>query len=85
MSETIWAHAGAKLKRKWGEYTFNRVASVVFETAPLQVQGESAVFLSQLCHRDVAAYLLAIKSLYLAVGQGQVAVINDGSLTREDL
>lgn len=85
MSETIWARAAAKLKRKWGEYTFNRVASGVFETAPLQVQGESPVFLSQLCHRDVAAYLLAIKSLYLGVGQGQVAVINDGSLTPEDL
>ena len=55
MSETIWARAAAKLKRKWGEYTFNRVASGVFETAPLQVQGESPVFLSQLCRRNVAA------------------------------
>lgn len=37
------------------------------------------------CHRDVVPYLLAIKSLYQGVGQGRVAIINDGTLTGEDL
>jgi hypothetical protein len=37
------------------------------------------------CHRDVAAYLLAIKSLYHRFKQGRVVIINDGSLNAEDL
>jgi hypothetical protein len=36
-------------------------------------------------HRDVAAYLLALKSLYSEVGHGQVLVIDDGSLIADDL
>lgn len=85
MAEAIWARAVAKVKRRWGEYTFNRVGEGVLNTAPLPIRDGSPIFLSQLCHRDVAAYLLAIKSLYLAVGQGHVAIVNDGSLTAEDL
>jgi hypothetical protein len=38
-----------------------------------------------MCHRDVAPYLLAIKSLYRAIGQGRVMIINDASLTRDDI
>ena len=38
-----------------------------------------------MCHRDLAPYLLAIKSLYFAVGQGRIVIINDGSLTSHDI
>lgn len=38
-----------------------------------------------LCHRDVPPYLLAIKSLYFRVGHGRVVIINDSSLTPDDL
>jgi hypothetical protein len=69
----------------WAKYRFDRTAAGVFNTAPLAVRGDSPLFLSQLCHRDVAPYLLAIKSLHRAVGQGRVIIINDGSLTRDDI
>jgi hypothetical protein len=49
------------------------------------MRGDAPLFLSMVCHRDVTAYLLAIKSLYLGVGQGRVAIINDSSLTDNDL
>jgi hypothetical protein len=49
------------------------------------MRDDSPLFLSMVCHRDVTAYLLAIKSLYSGVGHGRVAIINDGSLTADDL
>jgi hypothetical protein len=36
------------------------------------------------CHRDLTAYLLAIKSLYIALGRGKILIINDGTLSDED-
>ena len=33
----------------------------------------------------VTAYLIAIKSLYQRIGQGRVLIIDDGSLTAEDI
>lgn len=74
-----------RIQRTWGKYLFDRTAARVLNTAPLSVRGDSPVFLSQLCHRDVAPYLLAIKSLYRAIGQGRVIIINDGSLTSDDI
>ena len=82
---TLTSSALAKVKRSWGKRSFDRVAEGIVSTAPLCLQGDSPLFLSMVCHRDVAAYLLAIKSLYVGVGHGRLVVINDGSLTSEDL
>src|SRR3974390_1902013 len=84
MPDTLPARAIRRIQRTWGKYLFARTAAGVMSTAPLSVRGDSPVFLSQMCHRDVAPYLLAIKSLYRAIGQGRVMIINDGSLTRDD-
>ncbi len=84
MPETLPARAIHRVQRDWGKYLFDRTAARVLNTPPLWVRGDSPVFLSQLCHRDVAPYLLAVKSLYRAIGQGQVIIINDGSLTGDD-
>lgn len=84
MLREIRAQATARIRRAWGERSFDRVAKGVLRTVPLSVSGESPLFLSMVCHRDVAAYLLAIKSLYLAIGQGRIVVIDDGSLNAED-
>lgn len=73
-----------RLKRSWGKRSFDRVSGGILGTAPLHLQGDSPLFLSMVCHRDVAAYLLAIKSIYQGIGQGRAAVINDGSLTSGD-
>jgi hypothetical protein len=78
-------NALAKFKRSWGKYAFDRVVAGVLATAPLRPRGASPLFLSMICHPDVAAYLLAIKSLYKSIGHGRIAIINDGSLTPGDL
>lgn len=64
---------------------FDREAAAIVRTRPLAMRDNSPLFLSMIRHSDVTAYLLAIKSLYSGVGQGQVTIINDGSLTSGDL
>jgi hypothetical protein len=85
MGNSMSARALARLKRSWDKLSFDRVAGGVLGTAPLCPSGDSPLFLSMVCHRDVASYLLAIKSLYDGIGHGRVAIINDGSLTSSDL
>ncbi len=85
MATDLVERAIARTKRSWGKYRFDRVAARVLATAPLHLRGDSPLFLSMVCHRDVPAYLLAIKSLYSGVGCGRVTIINDGSLTSSDL
>ena len=80
-----WNDSITYLRRFWAKRTFDKVAKGILNTAPLDVQGLSPLFLSMVCHRDVTAYLLAIKSLYFRFKQGRVVIINDGSLSAEDL
>jgi len=75
----------ARLKRYWGEFSFERIARGILSTPPISLQGDSPLFLSMVRHTDVTAYLLAIKSLCVGVGHGRAAIINDGSLTSSDL
>jgi len=39
---------------------------------------------SEVSHRDVVMYLIAIKSIYRFLGAGRIVVLNDGSLTKTD-
>lgn len=73
-----------QLAREWGQRTFLYVAKRILATPPVRLQGDGLILLSMLCHRDVIAYLVAIKSLYIRLQQGRVIVINDGSLTESD-
>ncbi len=84
-AEEVWAQAVHRVRYAWGQHWFDIAAERVLGTAPLAMRGNSPLILSMVCHRDVAAYLLAIKSLYQRMGEGRVVVINDGSLTDEDL
>jgi hypothetical protein len=72
------------IERSWRKNSFERVAQRVLDTAPLRQRGNSPLLLSMTCHSDIMTYLLAIKSLYLRIGQGRVLVISDGSLTADD-
>jgi hypothetical protein len=36
------------------------------------------------CHNDLTMYLVAVKSFYRRVGEGEIVILNDGSLTPED-
>src|SRR6266480_3514967 len=75
----------ARFDRLLRKRSFEKVAANVLCTAPLRIQGTSPLFLSMICHRDLAYYLLAIKSIYARVKQGRVLIINDGSLTSTDV
>jgi hypothetical protein len=41
-------------------------------------------FISQVSHRDLVMYLIAIKSIYRYFNAGQIVVLDDGSLTDRD-
>jgi hypothetical protein len=73
--------AAARLRREWHKARFAAVARQVLDTSPLDMAGHAPVFVTQICERDVHAYLLAIKSLYRRIGTGSVHIIDDGSLT----
>ena len=79
------ARTFGRLKRSWNERLFDREAKTILRTRPLTLRNNSPLFLSMIRHRDVTAYLLAIKSIYTEVGQGRVTIINDGSLMTGDL
>jgi hypothetical protein len=81
----VLSQALIRLKRSWSKRSFDREVRGILASCPLDMQGESPLFLSMVCHRDVTAYLLAIKSLYLEIRQGRAVIINDGSLTSYDL
>jgi hypothetical protein len=73
------------LQRSWSKRRFDVTARKILNTEPLPQLGDSPLFISMVCHRDLVSYLLAIKSLYMSFGHGKVLVINDGSLTSSDL
>lgn len=74
-----------KIKVKLEKYRFDKVISNIYKTKPLIMSEDGPIFLSQLCHRDLASYLLALKSIYTYFGRGIVKIINDGSLTPNDI
>ncbi len=57
----------------------------IFEMEPLRIQEAPLLFLTMVSHDDLLMYLVAIKSLYGRIGEGSIAVINDGSLTPDDI
>lgn len=66
-------------------FFWNRVRRV-FSTPPVMTNGEdrAPALVSQLCHRDLAMYLLAVKSFARFVPLRSVFALDDGSLTARD-
>jgi hypothetical protein len=74
-----------RFKRKVAMVWFDFNAREVFKTAPMRCDSTgAAVFVSQLCHRDLAMYLLAVKSLARHVQPKMVFVLDDTSLSQRD-
>lgn len=72
------------ISQRVARYKFNKIASRVLQTPPLQMLGDDPIIISMLCKQDIYMYLLAIKSLYTRLGVGKVMIINDGSLQKKD-
>lgn len=71
-----------KLGRKWFDYR----ARGVLRSQPLKMvdDANAPLVLSQLQHKDVLMYLVAIQSFSRQLGLAGVHVVNDGSLTEDD-
>lgn len=73
------------LKGQLGRELFNRRCEGVLAAAPARiVPGAEAMVLSQLQHKDVRMYLVALKSFAARVPLGAAMVLDDGSLQPED-
>lgn len=74
------------IKDKLNRAQFSFACRRIRETAPLELDPASGLaLLSQLQHKDVLMYLLALKSFARRVRPAAVYVLNDGSLTAGDV
>jgi len=66
---------------------FNVSVRKILCTPPLYPsrKGKKIIFLSMVSHKDLFMYLVAIKSLYSFFRLGEIVLLNDGSLTENDL
>lgn len=73
------------LKGQVGRELFNRRCVGVLDTPPVQLDDtRAAMVLSQLQHKDVLMYLVAMKTFAARVPLGAARVLDDGSLQTED-
>jgi hypothetical protein len=71
----------ARLQNRLRRFQFDQISRKIIDTPPLSTRTAPLRFVSMVRNTDLYMYLGAIKSLYRAVGEGDVTAINDGSLT----
>lgn len=68
------------------KFLFDRAAKKVLSTKPLSYREDSSVtIVSMVGNNSLCMYLIAIKSFMKNFGYGVIEVINDGSLTQQDI
>ncbi len=73
------------LRNKINYFRFNRAAKAILQTPSVTYEsGSPVVCVSQVCHRDILMYLVAIKSFVRFVIPRKVYVLDDTSLKEED-
>lgn len=74
-----------KIKDKLNRYLFSKACHQIYNSPPLLTASDQPVaVLTQLQHKDVLMFLIAVKSFAKQVPLQKVIIINDGSLTQED-
>jgi hypothetical protein len=74
------------LKNKLNRLRFEQTSRRILKTTPFESRPASGLaVLSQLCHRDLLMYLIALKTFARQVPVAAVYVLSDGSLTSEDI
>jgi hypothetical protein len=63
---------------------FRHACRGILDTPPIRTASAPLTIVSQVSHIDVILYLLAIKSLYRRLGEAEIVVLDDGSLTEAD-
>jgi len=74
-----------RVKDRLQRTRFNLLCRPIFSTPPLKMRTTNVCLISQVSHRDLVMYLIAIKSFCRFCDVGQIVVLNDGSLTSTDL
>lgn len=73
------------LKNRLGRFAFARRCAGVLETPPVSLDHESRfALLSQIQHKDLLMYLLAVKTFALQLRPQAVYIVDDGTLTSDD-
>ena len=57
----------------------------ILTTAPLAIRDAPLIICSMVSQRDLIMYMVAIKSAYMKLGEGRIAIINDGSLESDSI
>lgn len=64
---------------------FNFQCRGILDTAPIIADKQRVTVVSMVSHRDLTMYLVAIKSFLGFLGNAQIVVLNDGTLTAADI
>src|SRR5947209_5645170 len=73
-----------RIKDRYQRMRFNLQCRDIFRTPPLLMRDAELTFISQVSHRDLAMYLIAVKSMYRFFSAGKIVVLDDGTLTERD-
>lgn len=82
--ESLFTRIKNRLIRDFNRARFNAAARKILTTAPLRPGKESFMILSMVHHRDVIAYLLAVKSFAHQTDPARIVVVCDPSLDQDD-
>jgi hypothetical protein len=78
----MFFRARRAFNRKWFDFR----TRAVLKAPPLVPNDPSFMLVSMVCHGEGQMYLLAVRSFCLQLGRvPEIAILNDGSLTHEDL
>lgn len=74
-----------RLKKRLAYYGLGVAQRPVLHTPPIVLGNVGGpILVSQLCHRDVLMYLLAVKSFVRFLPAFRICIVNDGSLDEDD-
>lgn len=72
------------IPRRLAHVRHNRRIDGILRTAPALADPHGPLYAGMTCHRDVLAWLVAVKSIARHIGPGGFVAVDDGSLTAED-
>jgi hypothetical protein len=74
-----------KIRQRMKRWRFNMSCRGILSTKPLLLRESELKILSLVSHFDLIMYMVAVKSFYSHIGTGQIIVLNDGTLTSDDM
>lgn len=76
----------SELEKRKNQFLFSKAIADVTKTKPIQsIESAQTLVVTQVHHVAVEMYLLAVKSFVLQYGPCKIEIVDDGSLTQDDL